>query len=199
MRAALLILTPLIVLAGILFMVLLGTYTDLNSQEIGVRAMHQSSAVVYDKMWKSIKETAQVSDRYASDFKEVFIGSIEGRYEGKNPAVSLIMEAAPNLDSSVYTRVQAIIEQGRAEFMNSQQSLVDRQRRYGESLTSPTGLLFTTIVGVFPREQMGDFKPERDRDGDGLYTVLDYPTVTSGATRDAFRTGEAEEVNVFGD
>jgi hypothetical protein len=50
----------------------------------------------------------------------------------------------------------------------------------------------------FPKEINGDLRPPKDKDGDGLYTALDYPIVTSGKTKEAFEKGEDEALQVFG-
>lgn len=195
---AFLVLGALLLTFGLgIAMMIGGTYNDLNEQDIGVTAVYRDSQVWYDNFWKKVKETAQVADAYKTDFKDVFIASIEGRYEGKDPAVSFIMEKNPSLDASLYTRIQDVIETGRNEFAQTQRTLVDRQRRYETSLRSFPNTLFVGFLG-FPREVNGEWRPTSDRDGDGLYTVLDYPTVTSATTKEAFVTGEADEVDVFG-
>jgi len=46
-------------------------------------------------------------------------------------------------------------------------------------------------------EEQGDLRPANDADGDGRYTVLDYPIVTSDETNKAFQTGKADQIQVF--
>lgn len=174
-----------------------GTYNSLTSQEKGVTATWRNSQVWYDTFWKKVSETAQVTDKYKSDFKEIFIGGIEGRYPpGK--AVTFLMESNPALDASVYVQVQRVIESGRNDFAQTQQTLVDRQRAYDTSLHTFPNVILAGVFG-FPSEINGQDRPATDVDGDGRYTVLDYPTVTSAKTQEVFKTGrEDKPLDVFG-
>lgn len=168
------------------------------SQETSLMATWEDSQVQYDKFWKTVKEQAQITDKYAETFKEVFLGSIEGRYEGKDPAVSLIMEANPTLDASMYQQLARTVEAGRNEFSRTQRTLIDKKREYKKTLTQFPGSFFANTLG-YPGEVSGKYAPTRDSDSDGKITVLDYETITSGKTQDVFQTGlENEPVDVFG-
>jgi hypothetical protein len=173
------------------------SYNGLNGQEKGVTATWRDSQVWYDNFWKKVRETAQVTEKYKDDFKEVFLGSIDGRYPPDRP-VQFIMESNPTLDASLYKQIQRVIESGRDDFSQTQRTLVDRQRAYSTSLTSFPNVALAGMLG-FPHEVNGDLRPARDADGDGKYTVLDYPIVTSGKTQEVFNTGrEDEALDVFG-
>jgi len=37
--------------------------------------------VVYDNMWKTIKQNSEVTNKYSSDFKDIFTGIMAGRYD----------------------------------------------------------------------------------------------------------------------
>lgn len=185
----------LVLIAGLMAM---GWYNTSVSLEASVKAQWQQNQNNYDKFWKTVKETAQVTDKYAKDFKEVFLGAVQGRYEnGTGQVFAMIQEANPNLSPELYEKVQTVIEAGRTDFMRSQEDLLDKQRRYETHLNSASGALFGSFFS-FPKEIMGDLRPPKDKDGDGLYTALDYPIVTSGKTKAAFETGEDEAVQVFG-
>lgn len=173
------------------------TYNSLNVQEIAVETSWKDSQVWYDTFWKKVQEQAQVTDKYAADFKEAFIGSVGKRYDGKDPAVSLIMEANPTLSPEVYTRLQTTIDAGRTDFAETQRVLLDKQRIYKTTLRSPVAAMLKGLFG-FPSEEQGDLRPAKDTDGDGRYTVLDYPIVTSDQTSQAFTTGKADAISVFG-
>lgn len=174
------------------------TYNSLNGQEKGVTATWRDSAVQYDAFWKKVKETAQVPDQYKDAFKDVIMASTEGRYKDKDPAFLMITEANPQLDPSMYVQVQRVIEAGRSDFAQTQRTLVDRQRAYETALSSFPNNMLAGMFG-FPHEVNGEYRPTKDLDGDGKYTVLDYPTVTSGKTQEVFSTGrEDEPLDVFG-
>lgn len=168
------------------------------SQEAGLEATWEDSQVQYDKFWKTVKEQAQVTDKYASDFKAIFLGSIEGRYEGKDPAVQMLMEANPSLDSSMYQQLARTIEAGRNDFARTQRTLVDKKRAYKTTLTKFPGSMVAGSLG-YPSEATGKYAPPQDSDGDGRITVLDYESITSGKTQAVFQSGQEDEpLNVFG-
>ena len=174
------------------------TYNGLTGQEKGVTATWRDSQVQYDTFWKKVKEVAQVPETYKDAFKDVIVASTEGRYADKDPAFLMITEANPTLDPTMYIEVQRVIEAGRSDFAQTQRTLVDRQRAFDTSLTTFPNNMLAGMFG-FPHEVLGELRPAKDLDGDGKYTVLDYPTVTSGKTQEVFSTGrEDEELDVFG-
>lgn len=176
--------------------VAIGSYNELNTEEQGVQAAWRDSQVQYDKFWKTVKETAQVTDKYAADFKETFLGSIEGRYDPERP-VQFLMEANPGLPPDTYLTLQHVIEAGRGDFAQTQRTLIDSQRRYATSLRSFPTVLMAHSFG-YPSEITGEYAPQDDIDGDGKKTVLDYRSVTSERTQKVFATGrEDSELDVF--
>lgn len=176
-----------------------GWYDDAVSQETAVKAQYQDNQNRYDSFWKSVVEVAQVQDKYKEDFKEVLIGSIEGRYgeNGSQAMFLFIQEQNPTLDKEVYTKLMNIIEVGRNDFKRSQTTLLDKQRAYERHLKASTGMLFAGYFDM-PNEIKGELAPPTDLDGDGLVTVLDYRIVTSKKTKKAFETGEDEALDVYG-
>lgn len=190
-------LVTLLLLGGVV--VLFSARNDCVRQEAGVLAVYRDAQVQYDTFWKKVKETAQVTDAYRDDFKAVFLGSMQSRYEGKDPALSFIHEANPALPPDMYASLQRVIEGGRSDFAQTQRTLVDRQRAYSTTLQSwPSGALAGWLG--FPQEVNGDLRPSKDRDGDGRYTVLDYDTVTSTTTQAVFQSGHEEApLQVFGE
>lgn len=182
-------LAALLLLGGVV--VLFSTRNDCVRQEAGVLAVYRDSQVQYDTFWKKVKETAQVTDAYRDDFKVVFLGSMQSRYEGKDPALSFIREANPALPPDMYASLQRVIEGGRSDFAQTQRTLVDRQRAYETTLRSWPGGALAGWFG-FPMEVNGDLRPSKDRDGDGRYTVLDYDTVTSATTQAVFQSGHED-------
>lgn len=196
------------ILAGIVaifFMILLvggctasSTYNSLIGQEKGVSASWSNSQIVYDNFWKKVQEVAQVPESYKDAFKDVLLAPTEARYAGKDPAFLMITEANPQLDPSMYVKVQQVIEAGRNEFAQSQTTLRDRQRAYETNLSTFPNNLLAGVFG-FPHEVNGELRPAKDLDGDGKYTVLDYPIVTSDRTQQVFTTGrDNEALDVFG-
>jgi len=166
-------------------------------QENGIEATWKDSQVQYDAFWKKVKETAQVTDKYAADFKDLFLGSMDARYDGKDPAFQFIMEANPALPPESYTKVQNVIETGRNDFARTQRTLVDKQRAYETHIETFPNSSLAGMLG-FPRPVTGEYAPPDDTDGDGKVTVLDYKIVTSAKTQEVFTTGrEDAPLDVF--
>jgi hypothetical protein len=179
--------------------IVVGFNNSAVSQENGIEATWKDSQVQYDAFWKKVKETGQVTDRYADDFKELFLGSMEARYDGKDPALNFIMEANPALPPDNYERLQTVIEEGRNDFARTQRTLVDKQRAYETHIEKFPNSSLAGMLG-FPRPVTGEYAPPEDTDGDGTVTVLDYKIVTSSKTQEVFETGrEDNPVDVFGD
>ena len=174
-------------------------YNGAVSQENSIVATYKDSQLQYDKFWKTVKESAQVTDAYKEDFKEIFLGSMDARYDGKDPALSFIMESNPTLDPAAYLQLQRVIESGRADFTRSQSTLVDKQRAYETSIETFPNVVMAGFFD-FPKSQVGEYAPAEDIDMDGKATVLDYRIVTSSKTTDVFESGrEDEALDVFGD
>jgi len=185
----------------VMLIAVVGTAIGFNNncvgQEKGLEATWKDSQVQYDAFWKKVKETAQVTDKYAADFKEVFLGSMDARYEGKDPAFQFIMEANPALPPESYSRVQDVIETGRNDFARTQRTLVDKQRAYETHIETFPNSMLAGMFG-FPKVVTGEYAPPDDIDGDGKVTVLDYKIVTSAKTQEVFATGrEDEPLDVF--
>lgn len=173
-------------------------HNNCISQETSLVATWEDSQVQYDTFWKTVKEQAQVTDRYADDFKAVFLASIEGRYAGKDPAVQMLMEANPSLDATMYQQLARTIEAGRHDFARTQRTLIDKKREYKKTLAQFPNDTMASRLG-FPSELTGSNAPPMDSDGDGRLTVLDYEAITSQTTQDVFRSGHDDKpLDVFG-
>jgi hypothetical protein len=145
-----------------------------------------------------VKETAQIPDKYKEDFKQLLTSEATAKYgpEGSKATMQWFQERQINFDSSLYTKIQNIIESGRQDFRRSQDELLDKQRKVADVTQSYWGGIMARHYN-FPRELSGAAAPTKDLDGDGKLTVLDYPIVTSARTSKAFATGQDEEISVF--
>lgn len=151
----------------------------INNKEIRLRntanAQQENLKVVYDKTWKVIQQQAQVSDKYAEDFKKIYIPLMEKRYgSGGGGLMKWIQERNPEFTPALYTKLMNSIEGLRGEFANEQKKLLDIKRQHDDMrLTFPSSL----ICGGRPE--------------------LDIQLVTSARTSKAFETGEENEVDLF--
>lgn len=157
-----------------------GFRSDCIKAEAGIKAQYSENQNNYDNMWKTFREQAQVSSMYVNDLKKVFDGAIQGRYgkDGSKAVFQFLQEHNPNLDSSVYTKLQASIEAGRNRFEAEQKQLLDRKREY-EVLLGSTAAIFVNPLLGFPRIDLSKFD-----------------IVTSEQTQKAFEEKKAGEIEL---
>lgn len=167
-------------IVGCLGIVMIGsTFVGYYNSEARVRnqfnAQQKNLEVVYDETWKVISQTAQVSDQYATQFKEIYVGIMDARYsKGDGTLMKWIHEANPNFDPSLYEKLANAIEAKRATFAREQKKALDIKRTHDDLRTT------------FPSNLICGSKPE-----------LELRLVTSTRTSKAFETGVDDEVNLF--
>jgi hypothetical protein len=181
------------------FVTMTGWYDTAVKTENTTIAQWKDNQNTYDAFWKTVKETAQVPDKYKEDFKQLLVADTSARYgaDGSKATMQWLQEHQINFDSSMYRKIQDVIESGRQDFKRSQTLLLDKQRKVADMTQSYWGGVFAKHYS-FPRELHGEMAPPKDVDGDGKLTVLDYPIVTSARTAAAFQSGQDEALNVFG-
>lgn len=146
-----------------------------------ITAQYDKNQNVYDNFWKTVKEVAQVPDKYAKDVKSLYKSVLEGRY-GKNGSGAMwqwLKEHNPTLDSTLYRNVQQAIEAGRTDFKNNQTILIDVKNEYNIFRQQFPASFFSTMLG-FPKIDLSKFA-----------------IVTSDETNKAFTTKKAKEVKVW--
>lgn len=188
-----------LLLVLVLFLSMTHWFDSATFLENATKAQWRDNQSTYDTMWKTIKEVAQVPEQYKEDFKQLLVADNAAKFgpNGSTATMQWFKERNINFDSSMYRKIQDVIESGRQDFKRSQTELLDKQRKVQDMTQSYWGGIMAQHYN-FPRVMAGDFAPPRDADGDGKLSVLDYPIVTSARTQAAFATGKDEEVNVFG-
>ena len=150
---------------------------SLNNQDAVLRntlkAKESAREAVYDETWKSIKQIAQVTDKYAGDFKEVFPKLMEGRYGNARGGalLSFVTEANPTLDPTLYTKLANVIEAKRAEFTTTQKQLLDLKREHDNLLDTFPGTFF-----VRNKEKVGVKVISSTRSKEAVETGIDDDT-----------------------
>ena len=167
------------VLGAIMLIVVAVTAIGYKNQEVDLRTqfdMQQEKCKSYfDKMWKIIKQKAQISEKYKDSFTEVYVKMMDARYkQGSGAMMQWIKEQNPTLDSSIYKELGNTIEAQRNGYHNENVLLLDIKRQH-DSLRQkfPSSLI------------VGSSKP------------LEAIVVTSGKTKESFRTGEENDVDLF--
>ena len=157
-----------------------GINNDMVFQEQGIKAQFDQNKNNYDNYFKKLKEAAQVPDMYTKDLKEVYTAAISGRYgsNGSQATFQWLKEHNPNVDASLYKKIQQIIEAGRDNFEANQKMLVDKKRVYETTLNQFPGGLVAKLLG-FPKIDLSKFK-----------------IVTSDHTEEAFTKGKSDPIKL---
>lgn len=128
-----------LIVVVIFAVIIIAQYITITNTEIRLRnqfdAEQQKIEMVYDNMWKVIKQTAEVSDKYQESFKEIYVQIMDKRYD-KNDGTLMnwIKEANPNFDIRLYDKLATTIEVERRRFLNAQIKAVDIQRIHNNML-----------------------------------------------------------------
>lgn len=124
------------VIVVLLATVLAITYFSINNKEINLRkqaiAQEDKIEVVYDKVWKTIQQKAQISNEYRDAFSEIYPEIMENRYGGDEGGTLMkwITESNPNFDTSLYKDLSQSIEVLRTEFQKNQERMLDIIREH---------------------------------------------------------------------
>lgn len=154
--------------------------SDCVAAEAGLKAQYDQDRNNYDNFWKKVKEVSQVPEMYAADLQKVYDSAIGKRYgeSGSKAMFQVIREHNPNFDSSMYVKIQSVIEAGRNSFADDQKQLLDRKRQY-ETLLNGNGALAVNMWFNFPHIDLSKFD-----------------IITSDTTEDAFKTKKADEIKL---
>jgi uncharacterized protein (UPF0333 family) len=103
-----------------------------NRAEVEIKAKYRDNENVYANGVQKVVEIAQVPSMYVEDITKVTTAAISGRYgaEGSKAVFQMLREQNPQLDASMYTKIQQVIEAFRNEFKNAQTALLDRCATY---------------------------------------------------------------------
>jgi hypothetical protein len=155
-------------------------YNQGNSMEQRIKAVYDNNQNILSNYTQKVQEAAQVTDMQKSDIKEVISAALAGRYgkDGAKAVFQAIHEQNPQIDSTVYKKLQEIIQAGRDEFQNNQTTLIDVKRSYETQLGSFPKGFFMHMVGY----------PKID--------LKDYKVLVDGDVSQQFATGKSHAVNL---
>ena len=141
-----------------------------------VAAQVETRDANYDKTWKIIKQQAQINEKYANDFKEVYKGMLESRYgeDGSQSMMQWIKEQNPTLDVTMYTKLANTIEAQRNGFFMEQKKLISMDREH------------KVLRETFPGSWFVGDRPD-----------VAFNIITSEQTKEVARTGEENNVDLF--
>lgn len=119
-----------LIVAIVIVVVLVLMYFVYNNKEINLRkeaeAQRGKIESVHDKMWKVIKQKANVTEEYRDMFEKIYPEIIAGRYSGDGAmGMKWIQEANPNIDASIYKDLMQAIEIQREHLHSAQTRMLD--------------------------------------------------------------------------
>lgn len=151
-------------------MMVIGINNTLVDKESSVTYQYKENQNVYSNMWKTFKETAQVTTMMTEDTEKVFKAAIEGRYgeDGSKAVVQMIKEDNPKLDGSLYRQLQSAVQSGRATFSENQKLLLDKKRSYENYLKRFPNSIIAGALG-FPKVDLSKFDIVTDMRTEGAF------------------------------
>ena len=168
----------IIVAVAAILLVLLIMFFTYNNKEIYLRkeadAQRKKIESTHDKMWKVIKQKAEVSDKYRETFERVYPEIIAGRYSEGSSAMKWIQEANPNFDTSLYNDLMQAIEIQRTHLHNAQTRMLDVIRERA------------SLIESYPSRWFITNKSE-----------IEYEVISSTKTHNVVETRVDDDVDVF--
>ena len=170
-----------LIIGGVIFAIIaiigvtqyIGYHNDWVDMEEMYNAQLENDKIIYDNTWKIIKQQAGVTEKYASDFKDVYAGIMESRNYG-GEMMKWIQESNPAFDQSMYKQLMNTIDSKRTEFTANQKLLIGYHQQLNRMKKRFPSSVFLS----------GKVVPE-------------LVTITSGKTKQTFETGEENDVDVF--
>lgn len=160
-----------VVLAGVvLFGSVIGFYNTSIRIENGIKAQYEQNKNNYDNYFKKLKEVAQVPDMYVADMKKLWDGAMTDRYGagGSKAVFQWIQEKNPQVDSSLYKKIQDVVEAGRNSFEADQKMLIDKKREYDNYRMGFPNNVLAGFMG-FPKIDLDKFRIVTSDETEGVF------------------------------
>lgn len=158
----------------------IGAYNSGNRFENRIKAVYANNENILSNYTQKVQEAAQVTDMQRDDISKVITAALQSRYgaDGAKAVFQAIHEQNPTIDSTVYKKLQEIIQAGRDEFQNNQTTLIDVERSYSTALGSFPGGFFMHMAG-YPKIDLNDYK-----------------VLVDSAVADQFKSGKSHAVQL---
>ena len=164
--------------------ILISMKISIQNTEIGKRqnviAKEKVCKANFDKMFKTIRDVANVTDAARKSFEKVYPALMEGRYgKGDGSLMKWVTESNPTFNSSQYDKLIECIEANRDDFLNQQEQLADLQRDHD-----------TYIKNKFNKWFLSDDQLKEQK----------ITIITSTRTENTYKTGkdDSDDISNFG-
>jgi Tfp pilus assembly protein PilE len=129
-----------------------------NRTEQALLAKVENNENIYANGTQKVIEIAQVPSMYAADISKITKEAISGRYgaDGSKAVFQMLKEQNPQLDASMYKKIQQVIEAFRNEFQQNQTEMIDMKRNYTTALGNVWQGMWLKFAG-YPKTDMSKF------------------------------------------
>lgn len=179
-KILIIVVAVLTIIIGIPATSYVSAYNYGNKAEKEILAAWENNENILAQYSLKVQEMAQVPAMYKDDLKEVYTSAIQGRYgqDGSKAMMQWIQEKNPNFDSSMYTKLQQVMEAGRNKFETAQTAFIDKKRAYETNLGFLWKGMWMRIAGL----------PKID--------LSKYKIITSNHAKKTFETGVDEGIKL---
>lgn len=201
MKALLASVSVLVVLGAILFFTWVGKNDHEVTSREAVIAQSRVCEANFDKSHKVIAQTAQVPKEFMEQskqaFKEIYQPLIEGRYQdgdGTQQQVLMkwVQESNPQFDmasaSTLYAKIQTVVEVQRNEFFTQQKKLIDMHRQHTVFCST-----FLNKNLFFMGDRIIPMCEGVKEEGDPFCLQV----ITSMTTDNVYKTGQENDIELF--
>ena len=168
---------------GFAFFVMVGIYYVNTSNtsarfSVSIKAKQTDNTSEFDNMNKKIKQTAQVAPAQMDKLKEIFNTHAQARGAGQQGgSLALwIKESVPTVDAKTYDKLMDIITSSRNAWTMRQKEIIAMKESHDHMFVQIPSKWILSIAGHVP---------------------VDIVVVTSSATKEAFITGEDNDIELF--
>lgn len=151
-----------------------------NEAEKGIQAVYNNNKQILGQYTLKVQEAASVPEMYREDLSKVMNSALSARYgkDGSKAVFQWIKEHNIPFDSSMYVKIQQIVEAGRNEFQVAQTRLIDVKRVYETNLGYVWKGFWLKLAG-YPKINLADYK-----------------TVTTESAEEAFKKGTDKPIKL---
>ena len=165
---------------AVLLVVVGAFWVSTSNGEIRLRnaitAKQVDNTSEFDNCWKKISQVVQVADKDRESLKGIFVDHAKARTtDGGGAIMKWVQESVPNVDSKTFVNLQNIIISSRDSWTQRQKELIDLKREHDN------------VIDTWPSSMIC-----------GSRGKIDISIVTSSKTKESFRTGEDNDVDLFG-
>lgn len=137
----------------------ISAYNLGNRTENQLTAILENNENIYANGTQKVIEIAQVPQMYAEQVSKVTREAIQGRYgqDGSKAVFQMLQEQNPQLDPTMFSKIQVVIEEFRNKFERAQTDMIDVKRSYNTQLGSLWTGFWLKIAG-YPKIDLKKFE-----------------------------------------